>query len=330
MKPWPWLFVALYACQSSAPAGRLPPAGPPASAPPASAPPASAPTSKEGGGDSDSASGAPAASPACDPPRCRLFDTPQAALSAVLDEKPLVLGVGEAHVLKGAGHIESTIHRFGQTLLPAMGAERVSDVVLELLEPDPSCLERAAEVEKEQKQVTEGQAATNQNEYVAFGYHARELGIVPHILETTCDDYRRILTAGDDSILEMLKMIRRQTEDKVKRLLKRNEQRGDTRLIVTYGGAMHNDLSPRKGHAEYSYGPSLSELTGGRYVELDLIVREFIKENETWRALPWFSEFDRSRAPNKVTLLEPAPGSFVLIFAASNVAAAEAGGDPRP
>ena len=92
----------------------------------------------------------------------------------------------------------------------------------------------------------------------------------------------------------------------------------DDKLVLLYGGALHNDLAPRAGREAFSFGPELKAHTGGRYVELDLIVPEFIKDTETWRALPWYSHFDPKRAPEKTTLYNPSPGSYVLIFPRSS------------
>jgi hypothetical protein len=57
--------------------------------------------------------------------------------------------------------------------------------------------------------------------------------------------------------------------------------------------------------------------TNGRYVALDLIVPEFIKDNDTWRSLPWYAHYDRARLGDHVTLFEVAPRSYVLVFPVS-------------
>ena len=62
------------------------------------------------------------------------------------------------------------------------------------------------------------------------------------------------------------------------------DERSPDRLVVAYGGAMHNDLLPREGRADFSFGPSLAEATGGQYVELDLVIPEQIKDTDAWRA----------------------------------------------
>src|SRR5262245_36176227 len=79
--------------------------GQPGGAPPiATAPPAAS-----------SAAAAPsAAAPSgeCAALGCRLFDTPADAFRAVLETKPLVIAIGEAHAQKGTEGIASSAKRF--------------------------------------------------------------------------------------------------------------------------------------------------------------------------------------------------------------------------
>ncbi|AUX45631.1 uncharacterized protein SOCE26_071260 [Sorangium cellulosum] len=124
------------------------------------------------------------------------------------------------------------------------------------------------------------------------------------------------MRAGPDAVTAMLEMIARLTAVKAKALLARDAAAG--KMVIAYGGALHNDVAPRPGRERWSFGPELSTFTGGKYVELDIIVREFIKDSETWRALPWYPHFDREEHPNKAVLFNPAPGSYVLIFPRSS------------
>ncbi len=275
-------------------------AAPPAAAPPPSGVAEPAPEAEE-----------------CGALGCRLFESPADALRHVLESKPLVLGVGEAHALKGTEGVESTTSRFTRELLPVL-APRASDIVIELMQPDRRCLKTTEEVRKEQKEVTRDQAASNQNEFVMLGARAKDAGVRPHILYPSCAQYDRIVKAGDDSIFVMLETIALLTEQKAEAILERNRKEGAAdALLVLYGGAVHNDVSPREGRQAWSYGKSLLDTTGGRYVELDLIVREYIKDTDVWKSLPWYSHFDKTAHPDKVVLFHPAPSSYALIFPAS-------------
>jgi len=302
------LILALASCSprpGTAPAA-VPSAAPPAAAPSASAAPATSATP-------------PAAGPRplaerCGALECGRFATPEAAFEAVLAERPLVLAVGETHAQAGTEGIPSTTSRFTGALLPLLGG-KASDLVLELWVADGSCGKQETRVAQAQKPVTEPQRETNQNEFVLLGQRASELGLRPHVLRPSCADYDRVVAAGPDGVTEMLALIARDTEALIAATLRRNRSQGIERIVVAYGGAMHNDLVPREGREAYSFGPSVSAHTGDRYVELDLIVPEFIQDSEAWRALPWYPHFDRAAHPDQVTLLRVRPRSYVLVFA---------------
>lgn len=241
---------------------------------------------------------------------CTLFDSPAAALHAVLAGTPRVLAVGEAHAQRGTEGIPSATRRF-DALLPDLRA-RARDLVLELWVGRTDCVAAERKVREKQKPVTAPQAETNQNEFVELAQHAKDLGVAPHVLRGTCKDYDDILRAGDDAVGVMLEKIATITAQDVSKLLELRTSPND--MIVTYGGALHNDLAPPPGRESMSFGPALDRATGGKYVELDLIVPEYIKDTDVWRALEWYSAYDRARFGDKTVLFEPQPRSFVLVF----------------
>ncbi|WP_437989935.1 hypothetical protein [Sorangium sp. So ce145] len=319
------LVAAAFLAACGAPAGGAPSAdAPSASAPSASAPSASAAAS--GSGSPPAApppptpqAAAPTAFPApapCGALGCLAFDTPAQAFARVLESGPRVLAVGEAHAQQGSEGIPSTTRRFTELFLPGL-AGRASDLIIELWAVDPRCKkEQVARVETEQRAVTQGQAAQNQNEFLALGHAAKRLGIRPHQLTPSCQEYDAIVRAGPDAVTAMLEMIARLTAAEAKALLGREDATG--KMVIAYGGALHNDVAPRPGRERWSFGPELSAITAGKYVELDLIVRELIKESESWRALPWYPHFDKEKHPDKAVLFNPAPGSYTLIFPRSS------------
>jgi hypothetical protein len=166
-------------------------------------------------------------------------------------------------------------------------------------------------VQQQQAAVTAPQAATNQNEFMELGHRAKSLGIMPHALVPSCEQYQKIAGAGADDIAEMLAMIKTVTARDVTELL---AKRGPERLVVAYGGAMHNDLAPRSGREDFSFGPELAAATSQRYVELDLVVPEQIKDNETWKALPWYAQYSVEKADDGAFLLSWAPHAYALVF----------------
>lgn len=269
---------------------------------------------------SASAVAAPPADPSsCGELNCRLFDTPDAAFAAILADKPLVIGIGESHAPKGAEQIVSSTKRFTDTLLPMLADPKrdmvASDIVLEIWVAEGQCgKKKEAAVAEKQKPVTQGQAKTNQNEYVTLGDAAHAKGVKPHILRAPCADYDKILNAKDDAVIVMLELIARLMKEKVSALLAQHADAGPEKTILTYGGAIHNDMTARPGRESWTFGPALSQQTKGRYVEVDLVVPEYIKDNESWNALPWVKHFKKGANPSKTTLFQPTPGSFVLIF----------------
>lgn len=249
---------------------------------------------------------------------CKAFPDAAAAFDYVLAEQPRVLAVGEAHAQReGSGaEVSSSTKRFMDALLPRL-APRASDLVIELWLANGSCGKVEKHVQEQQNAVTAPQAASNQSEFVELGHRAKALGIMPHALVPSCEQYRKIAGAGAGDIEEMLTMIRDVTRRDVEALL---AKRGPDRLVVAYGGAMHNDLLPRPGRETFSFGPDLSQTTQGRYVELDLVVPEQIKDSEAWRALPWYGFYSRDRAGSEAYLYSWAPHAYALLFPKSPVA----------
>ncbi|MFO0546832.1 MAG: hypothetical protein U0271_00525 [Polyangiaceae bacterium] len=257
----------------------------------------------------------PAGPVPCGALSCEVFDTPSAALASILaKDKPLLLALGESHALKGAEDVPSTTAHFTDELLPTLDGKAAA-MVLELWVTEGKCgKEKEAKVAEQQKEVTQHQKDDNPNEFVKLGEKSKSLGIVPFILRPTCDEYDTIQKAGDNAVLEMLSMITRNMKKKSLALLTEAKKKGPDKLVVTYGGAMHNDLAPKKGREEWSFAADLAKAVSGRYVELDLVVPEFIKDNEAWRSLPWFSAYDKEKFAGSTVLIRMADHSYALVF----------------
>jgi hypothetical protein len=259
---------------------------------------------------------APQAGIACGDLGCRQFEKPvfafQEAIAAGGDVR--VVSIGEAHAPKGA-QVPSSAKRFTQEILPSL-AGRASDLVVELMMPPTGCAARVAEVKKTQAPITTRQAPDDQNEYLAMGDAAKKLGIVPDLLRPTCADLDAIEDAGDDAVDASLRLIERLTREKVEKLVARDLRTpGDERkMVVTYGGAIHNDRDPPPERRAWSFGPAFDHLTEGHYVEVDLYVPEFIDRSEAWKRLPWFSSYDPVRLGEKTTLFRVRERSFAILF----------------
>ena len=98
-------------------------------------------------------------------------------------------------------------------------------------------------------------------------------------------------------------------------------------MIVTYGGALHNDATPPPERAAWAFGPALSQAvdasaggatsqarTRGRYVELDLYVPDFITGDELWTKQPWYAKWAAHAASGKAVLVRLAPRDYVLVL----------------
>ncbi len=254
--------------------------------------------------------------------RCRRFETATTAVQSILDEdKPLILGMGESHAQKNDPKVPSTTARFTDELLPLF-KDRATSMVLELWIADGSCGKKTEQkVAEQQKAVTKNQAEENPNEFLKLGNKSKELGITPFILRPTCAEVETIKNAGDDAPLKMLDMITASMKTKVGKQWAETSRKFPGKMVLTYGGAMHNDKQPKAGREQWSFAAELDALSKERYVELDLIVPEFIKDNPSWRALPWFTVYDPAEYGDAVLVVEVAPRSYALIFSRSPVGA---------
>jgi hypothetical protein len=253
---------------------------------------------------------------------CETVESPARALERVLAAKPRVLAIGETHAQRDKARVTSSTRRFTEQLLPLV-APRSSALILELWLPDSRCDKRqVAQVRKQTEVVTKPQAETNQSDFVLLGQRSRALGLEPSVLVPSCDDYRVIAGAGANDVSVMLAMIARLTASDVKRVLARPAAKD--RMVITYGGALHNDVAARPGKEAWTYGPELVKATDGAYAELDLIVPEFIGDTESWRSLDWYAHYDAERLGARTVLFHPAPRRWVLIFAKSAANSASA------
>jgi hypothetical protein len=249
----------------------------------------------------------------CGPLECTLYDTPEAALTALLASKPRVLAFGEAHAQKGEGRGASVTKRFTDSLLPSLEG-KASDLLVELMLPPKGCAKNAEAVRARQAPALAPQADTNQSEYLAMGEAARRRGVMPDALRPSCDDLAAIDRAGDEALSAMMTTIARLTEAKAGEFLARASSTEPSKIVVTYGGALHNDLVPKPGREPWSFGPALDRAAGGAYVELDLFAPEAIGDGEVWRALPWHAHYDSERFAKKAVLFRVGPKSYALVL----------------
>lgn len=244
---------------------------------------------------------------------CRQYDSLREAFSDALAGDPLVVAVGEAHAQRGTA-VPSSAHHFKDELLPLL-AGRASDLLVEVMNPPTGCAKTTEVVRGKQAVVAQKQAPSDQGEYVAMGSRARELGIIPDLLRPTCEDLAAVDTAGDDAVPASLAMIARLTRAQASKMLDRDARTpGDEdKFVVTYGGALHNDLDPSPERASWSFGPALAARTGGRYVAINLYVPELIDDSDAWKRLAFFPYYDAAKQGAKTTVFRRGK-SFTIVL----------------
>jgi hypothetical protein len=203
--------------------------------------------------------------------------------------------------------------RFSALIPMFCGAAR--HIVIELWTGRNDCGDKRVEaVRRAQKPITQAQAPSNQDDFLELGNVAKSLGIQPHALVPTCEDYQSILSAKDQDVARMLELTATRTADLAEKLLGRSTRSDKWPTIILYGGAMHNDISPTEGRESFSYGPRLQASTEGRLTEIDLVLREQVKDTDSFRRFPWYEHLRNETAEKQFMLYRIGARSFALIY----------------
>ena len=244
---------------------------------------------------------------------CEVFPSAKVAFAAAIESAPLVLAVGEYHEVIGGPKVPSAIKRFTNELLPMLKGS-VTSLVVETWMVNGQC----GAVEK---QATRAVAKATQrpdeteDEVTLLLDRTYAMGVKNHILIVDCDDYRAMLTdAGTLDAEESLLMVRRKVEQKAIEAREKEEGGVPGKMLLLYGGALHNDLAPTADWAAYSFGPTLSKETDGGYLELDLLVPEYVETDEDLVKEPWFAAALKLARSGKTVLVTPHAGTKLLIF----------------
>jgi hypothetical protein len=86
------------------------------------------------------------------------------------------------------------------------------------------------------------------------------------------------------------------------------------RLILVYGGGLHNDLLPRTELAAYTFGPQVRDEQAGRYLEVDLYVPEYIERDPNMNKEPWFQLYKKRVRPGQTVVIRRMQGSYIIVF----------------
>lgn len=264
-----------------------------------------------------------AAAPAADGkvpcPGCATFKTPRGAFEKVLAEAPLVLAVGEYHEVKGGPKVPSAIKRFTNDFLPLLQG-KAGALIAETWMLSGKCGEVEKQANQEVEKVTQRPKET-EDEVTTLLDRSYKLGLKNHILLLSCDDYRSML--GEDGELDAAKsllLVKRKVEEKALEVREKEEAGVEGKMLVLYGGALHNDLEPLEALKDYTFGPALLREAQGRYLELDLLVPEYVRDDEDLAKLPWFAPAMARAAKGQTVLVSPAPNVRFLLFPAKRPA----------
>ncbi|MHB8873331.1 MAG: hypothetical protein ACYC8T_06560 [Myxococcaceae bacterium] len=245
--------------------------------------------------------------------RCLTFASPRAAFASVLERGPVVLGVGEYHEVQGMKKVKSAIKRFTELMLPQL-AGRDCSLLVETWITTGRCGEVEKKAVKEVEKVTK-RPETTEDEVTVLLTRSYDLGLSNHILTLSCDEYASMVGAdGELDGEKSLVMVRRKVQAKAEELREREASALKGKPLVLYGGAFHNDIYPAEGTEDFSFGPALSKAVGPGYLELDLLVPEYVEKDEDLLKQPWFPPAMKLAAAGKTVLLEPKPRALVLLF----------------
>lgn len=273
----------------------------------------------------DPADPAPAAStPAV--PAHQVFSTAEAAVTFLLASKPRIIGIGEVHATTDGPHASdtpTTLARFTTRLLPVL-APSTTDLVIETWRIDGTCGAQAETVVAQVETDTKRPEATK-SELMLLVEQAVALNVRPHDLVVTCDEYATLTdAAGEVQYGRLLALLTGKLADYAQVGLDPPDA-----SIVLYGGAIHNDVFPSDGLADYSYGMAARAKGGAAYVELDLYDPALVRGNTTLVEPAWAPLLDLV-GPDRAILYERGPGSWILLLETAEPGAASTGDGPRP
>lgn len=256
---------------------------------------------------SDPPAPAVSAAPAPPPPHT-VYPSAADALRALLEQRPVVLGVGEVHASTERPGLPSTISRFTAELLPVL-APRTTDLVIETWRMESACGAPAEQVVS-QVEVETKRPEETKDEIVILAERAVELGVRPHDLPVSCAEYPTLLDergeVAYDRLLRLLTL-------KLGAFADAALDAADATMVL-YGGAMHNDVFPSEDLRDYSYGVEARGRGGARYMELDLYQPELLLGREALLEEAWAPLLEGVVGPDSAVLYERGAGSYVLFL----------------
>ncbi len=255
------------------------------------------------------------------------YDTADQIFKEILKSKPRVIAFGEYHETKEGSKVKSAIKRFTQDLL-ALVQKHSSDIVVETWIPSGKCGTKEAAVTKKVEE-TINRPATTEDEVVTLIETADKVGVEPHILTLSCEEYASIQPGADGNIdyVKLLDVITGQLRKTILgivagKLLEKAPRRD--KMVLVYGGALHNDVYPSKDFETFSFARQVNKMVKGKYLEVDLYVPEFIEDDKSVTAEAWYPIWEKQAQPGKPTLVRRSASSYIIVFPRTPVAAPSA------
>jgi hypothetical protein len=256
---------------------------------------------------------APAGAPAALPAH-RVYPDLGHALVAIIPADARVIGLGELHARTDRAPVTSSLAHVTRAL-PALG-DRVSDLVLETWLPPPACGAPAVQATARIEASVRRPEATR-SEIAELIDAARAAGARPHAMTISCADHAAIAPPGGEvDPVQLLAITTRElARIATSAVAHRDREAGHRPWIAIYGGALHNDRFPDAGVAEWSYADAVDRASGGRFVEIDVIVPELAEADPRSRREPWFPLVRAPRDPRSpVAVWTRGERSFVVIL----------------
>ena len=254
---------------------------------------------------------APDAPPAPPKPPDGMFASLADALTATIPADARVVGFGELHARVDRAQVKSSLSLF-TAALPSFG-DKVSDLIVETFIVDPKCGQSAATTTQKIETEVKRPEATK-SEIALLADAAKAAKIQPHAMTLSCADYKTLMPKGEIDPLAMLTITTRELKRIALSAVAHRDKEPDHRpWIALYGGALHNDRFPEKAIAEWSYADAVDKVTGGHFVEIDIIVPELAAADQPSHKEPWFPLVEK--AGPWVQVWKRDERSFVIVLA---------------
>ena len=249
-------------------------------------------------------------------PDAKLFDSPAQAIQSIMTSRPEILGFGEYHKLASSAKVQSALHRFANEMLDFIGPH-TEHLVLETWSVDPSCGAKGKAVTKKVEETIQRPKEV-EGEMQTLMRKSQEYGIRGHVLSFSCKEYSELLNKskedpGGKGALNAERLLETVSAKLGEAALLAWKAKKSDKMVVVYGGATHNNLSPYPGLESWSYAQELKAASSARFVEVDLYVPELVAGDKLLSQEAWYPLLKEARR-DQVILIRRDSSSYILIL----------------